>query len=134
MMYLSANRAQICYEVIAITHHLKSPYSANPDFECTRHALYIIKLNALPPASPGRFTPEQQQLLCHTNSVTVGGRIATDVGAKTGKRDRADNSLVRFGGTVAPSVCAVESTANIVSLSISGLNRQESHTQQSASR
>ena len=69
------------------THHLESPHSADPDFQCTRYTLNVLELDALPPASPGGFAPEQQQLLCHADSVTVSSGVATDVSTKTSERD-----------------------------------------------
>lgn len=56
---------------IATTYHLKCPDSANPDFQCAGYTLDVLKLNAFPPASSGRFAPEQEQLLCHADSVVV---------------------------------------------------------------
>jgi hypothetical protein len=56
-----------------ITHHFERPDSADPDFQCTGYTLNVLELHTLPPASPGRFAPEQEKLLCHANSVTVGG-------------------------------------------------------------
>lgn len=60
--------------------HFQRPHSSDPDFELAFNTLHVVKLNALPPASPRRLTPEQKQLLRHTNRV-VTHLVAANVAA-----------------------------------------------------
>jgi len=92
-----------------MTYHLKRPHSPDPNLQPAFHTLDIVELDALPPAPSSRLSPEQQQLLCHANGVTVGG-LAADVCAKTSERYRADDCFVGLCCTMTPRVCAVETT------------------------
>jgi hypothetical protein len=51
------------------THHLEGPNSADPNLECAVNAFDILEINAFPPASASGLAPEQQQLLCHADSI-----------------------------------------------------------------
>lgn len=51
--------------------HLQRPDATDPHLQLALNALNILELDALPPASPGRLTPEQKQLLGHTHRIST---------------------------------------------------------------
>lgn len=61
-----------------LPYHFERPDSSDPDLQFALDALDIGELDALPPASPRRFPPEEQQLLRHADGVC--GSLALDVG------------------------------------------------------
>ncbi|KAK5188483.1 hypothetical protein LTR16_008293 [Cryomyces antarcticus] len=81
--------------------------------EVSKHSIYaldIVQLYALPPTSPSRLPPEEQQLLRHTDGVRCEV-VAFDVGPQPGQRDATDDGFVRLACSVAPTVVMVEAAA-----------------------
>jgi len=95
--------------------HLQSPDSSDPHLELPLHAVDVVELYALPPTSPGRLPPEQQQLLCHAHSV-VAHFVTTDVTAKPCEGKTADDGLVRLAGAVSPLVVVIKTTVSCCQL------------------
>lgn len=93
------------------TYHFECPDTANPNLELALYAIDIIKFDAFPPASSCRLSPEEEKLLRHSHHIGVGDFITLDIGAETSKSDAANDSLVRFIGSVAPTVVVVEASA-----------------------
>lgn len=104
-------------------YHLKRPDPSYPDLELAFYTPDIVKLNTFPPASSSRFPPEQQELLSHANSVTVGNVVALDVGAQACKSNTANDSLVRLSSAMAPKVVVVETTGTRLALHLLALHR-----------
>lgn len=98
------------------SYHLKRPYPSYPDLELALYTPDIVKLDAFPPASPGRFPPEQQQFLGHTDSVAVGEIVALDVGPEACKGNTADDGLVGFSSAMAPVIVVIETTKVVSAL------------------
>lgn len=63
-----------------LTYHLQSPDSPYPDFQLALNPSNVVQLNAFPPASASRFSPEEKQFLRHSDSVTVGKIVSFDIG------------------------------------------------------
>jgi hypothetical protein len=62
------------------THHFQRPDTPDPYFQFSFDTFDILQLDALPPTSSGWLSPEQQQLLSHTNGVRGSCGVALDVG------------------------------------------------------
>lgn len=92
----------------ANTYHFQRPNPPYPHLELALDTSNIFKLDSFPPAATSWFPPEKEQLLRHSDSVAVGIFIALDVGPQTRKSNAADDGLVGFTSTVAPSVVVVE--------------------------
>ena len=95
-----------------MTYHLQRPDSPNPNLQLPLHAIHVLELDPFPPAPPGRFTPEEEEFLCHADGVAVGEIVAFDVCAQPGEGETADDGLVGFAGAVAPSVVVVEAAGD----------------------
>jgi hypothetical protein len=89
--------------------HLQRPHSPNPYLELALDTLDVFQLNALPPAPPGRFSPEEEQLLSHANSV-VAHFVAANVAAQPSQCKTANDGLVRFACSVTPAIIVVEAS------------------------
>lgn len=61
-------------------YHFQGPDASDPDLEGPLDTLDVFKVDAFPPASPGRFPPKQKELLGHANG---GGILRTNVSAST---------------------------------------------------
>lgn len=51
--------------------HLKRPHSANPHLELAFDAFNIVQLDTLPPAASSGFSPEEEQLLRHSDGIAA---------------------------------------------------------------
>ena len=91
-------------------YHLQRPHSSYPHLKLPLHPLHLVQLYSLPPAPSRRFSPEQQQLLCHTNRIAVGEVAPTNIGPQTGERQAADNGFVRLAGPVTPAIVIVKAS------------------------
>lgn len=91
-------------------YHFQRPHTANPDLDRTFHALHILQLDPFPPAPPRRFPPEQEKLLRHPHGIGIG-QIPSDIRAELGQRQTANNRFVGLGGSMAPLILAIKSTA-----------------------
>lgn len=89
-------------------YHLQRPHPSDPHLQLALNPPDIVELDAFPPASASRFPPEEQQLLGHSDSVTIGKIVALDVGPKTCERDAADDCLVRLTSAVTPLIVVIE--------------------------
>lgn len=96
--------------IYSVKYHLERPDSSYPHLELAFHTPDIVKLNTFPPASTGRFPPEEQELLSHTDGIAVGKVIAFDVGPEACKSNTANHSLVGLAGTVTPVIVVIEAT------------------------
>lgn len=74
------------------------------------HTPDVVKLDAFPPASTGRFPPEEQELLSHTNGIAVSKVVAFDVSPEACKSNTANHRLIGLAGAVAPMIVVVEAT------------------------
>lgn len=54
------------------TYHFKSPHPTDPNLDLPLNTFHFVKLDALPPASTGWFSPEKKKLLRHSNRTVVG--------------------------------------------------------------
>jgi hypothetical protein len=97
----------------AISYHFKCPHSPYPHFQLALDASDVVELDTLPPASASGFPPEEEQLLGHSDSITVGEVVALDVGPQACECNTADDGLVGFAGAVTPAVVVVEATARV---------------------
>jgi hypothetical protein len=77
------------------------------------HSFYVVQINTFPPATARRFSPEEKELLSHANSIIIR-KITSNVSAKLGESQTADDCLVGFWSPVSPLVLAIESTAQDV--------------------
>lgn len=96
--------------------HLQRPYPADPHLELPLDTFDALQLDAFPPATPCRFTPEEEQLLRHTDRVTVADTadlVAADVAAQPCQCEAANDRLVRLSGAVAPFVVVVEAATKL---------------------
>lgn len=105
-----------CSETIPrqMVYHFECPHPTDPDLDLALNTVHILKLDALPPASPGWLSPEQKELLRHSNCIVVGG-VSFGIGSEFSQRKAADDRLVRFRCTMTPSVVTIESAAKSVS-------------------
>ena len=109
------------------THHFKSPDPSYPDFQFSFNALDIFKLNALPPATASRLSPEQEKLLGHSDCVAICEIVALDIGSKSSESDTADHGLVRFSSPMAPGIVVIETATQIMLAHFRVLQRQVTH-------
>lgn len=90
--------------------HLKRPHPPDPHLELAFHPLDILQLNSLPPASPGRLAPEEQEFLSHAHCIIVPKVVTADVATKPCKCETADDSLSGLASTMTPLVLVVEAS------------------------
>lgn len=65
------------------TYHLERPYPPYPHLQLALDAPHVIQFDALPPASPSGFPPEEKQFLRHADSIAVRQVVTLDVSSKT---------------------------------------------------
>ena len=98
------------------TNHLQRPYPSNPHLQSALNAFNIFQLDAFPPTPSSGFPPKQKQFLCHCrrciccNIVRPRCCAWSDVGAKAGESNRANDGFAGLMGTMAPHVVAVKAT------------------------
>ncbi|KAG7145985.1 hypothetical protein HYQ46_005233 [Verticillium longisporum] len=81
--------------------HFQGPDTPDPHLELSLDTLNILKLNAFPPAPPGRFPPEKEEFLSHTNRVAAH-LTASDVTTQACQSKAAYHRLVGLSRPVTP--------------------------------
>lgn len=107
--------------------HLQRPHAPDPHLELALDALNIVQLDALPPAAPGGFPPEQEQLLRHADGVAAHF-VAADVAAQPRQGQAADDGLVGLAGAVAPAIVVVEAAVTHTKLAVFFLSLSRRHS------
>lgn len=92
-----------------MSYHFQSPDPPNPNLDLAFHSFYVVQINTFPPATTGRFSPEEKKFLSHADGIVIR-KITSNVGAKLGKGKTADDCFVRLRSSVPPLVFAIEST------------------------
>lgn len=97
-----------------MAYHFECPHPTDPNLDLALSTIHILKFDALPPASPGWLSPEQKELLRHSNCIVVGC-VSFCICSEFSQCKAADDCLVRFRRTMTPPVVTIESAAKSVS-------------------
>lgn len=84
------------------SYHFKCPNTSDPNLELALNSLDALEIDTFPPATSCRFSPEEEEFLSHTDSVTARWIVSFDICTKFCQCDTAYDSLVWLTSSVAP--------------------------------